>query len=350
MRKSYQALAAAATALAMVAVGPGAGVAASAATKTAALASPPFVIGVSNDSVANPFRVQMLNEVKYFAQTHPNLIKKVIYLNANGDTNTQISDVEDLISAHVNGILLSPNSATAFASVLKSAKAAGIPVATYNMSITTGSSDIIAQVAPPFTAWEHYNTAWLAKQMHGKGNVVVFRGLAGTPVDAEEWAGAQQVLQANPGIKVVCTEYAAWDYGTAKTAAENCLANHPDVNGILSFGDAMTWAVGQVMTNMGYNMKDIPFIGIGGGNGAICWWAKLKGVNGQMLADRTDVSAFAAQDLVNYLEGKVGVKAAIPQVTIGNNNVAKYANFKMPANVWLIGTSMPLSILKKWEG
>jgi ribose transport system substrate-binding protein len=350
MRKSYQALAAAATALAMVAVGPGAGVAASAATKTAALASPPFVIGVSNDSVANPFRVQMLNEVKYYAQTHPNLIKKVIYLNADGDTNTQIADVEDLISAHVNGILLSPNSATAFASVLKSAKAAGIPVATYNMSITTGASDIIAQVAPPFTAWEQSNTAWLAQQMHGKGNVVVFRGLAGTPVDAEEWAGAQAVLKANPGIKVVCTEYAAWDYGTAKTAAQNCLANHPTVNGILSFGDAMTWAVGQVMTNMGYNIADIPFIGIGGGNGAICWWAKLKHSDGQMLADRTDVSAFAAQDLVNYLTGKAGVKAAIPKVVISNSNVSKYANFSMPANVWLIGTSMPLPILKKWEG
>ena len=33
----------------------------------AAEKKPPFVIGVSNDSVANPFRVQMINEIKYYA-------------------------------------------------------------------------------------------------------------------------------------------------------------------------------------------------------------------------------------------------------------------------------------------
>ena len=43
---------------------------------------PPFVMGVSNDSVANPFRVQMINEINYFAEQHPDLIKTLIVLNA----------------------------------------------------------------------------------------------------------------------------------------------------------------------------------------------------------------------------------------------------------------------------
>ena len=37
------------------------------ATGHAADKKPPFVIGVSNNSVANPFRVQMINEIKYYA-------------------------------------------------------------------------------------------------------------------------------------------------------------------------------------------------------------------------------------------------------------------------------------------
>jgi ABC-type sugar transport system substrate-binding protein len=51
-----------------------------ATTGYAAEKKPPFVIGVSNDSVANPFRVQMINEIKYYASKHPELIRDLIVL------------------------------------------------------------------------------------------------------------------------------------------------------------------------------------------------------------------------------------------------------------------------------
>src|SRR5580658_9612413 len=95
-------------------------------TSQAAEKKPPFVIGVSNDSVANPFRVQMINEIKYYASQHPELIKDLIVLNAGEDTNKQISDVQDLLSRGVDGIVLSPHSNTAFKGVLKDAKENGI--------------------------------------------------------------------------------------------------------------------------------------------------------------------------------------------------------------------------------
>jgi ribose transport system substrate-binding protein len=88
----------------------------------AAEKQPPYVIGVSNDSVANPLRVQMINEIQYYASQHPELIKELIVLNAGEDTNKQISDVQDLISRGVDGIVLSPHSNTAFTAVLKDAK------------------------------------------------------------------------------------------------------------------------------------------------------------------------------------------------------------------------------------
>jgi ribose transport system substrate-binding protein len=306
---------------------------------------PPFVMGVSNDSVANPFRVQMINEIKYFADQHPDLIKTLIVLNAGEDTNKQISDVQDLLSRGVDGILLSPNSSAAFNSVLRDAKQLGIPVATYNMTLAEGA-DVVAQVAPAFTQWQHDTTAWLAKAMGGQGNVIVLRGIAGTPVDAQEWAGAKEVLDQNPGIKVICTEYANWDYGAAKTAVQNCLANHPTVNGILSFGDAMTWAAGEAMASQGYDLSKIPMIGIGGGNGALKWWAKNPNIKAYMIADRTDVAVIASQDVINALEGKAGQKAEVPETAITNDNVHQFAQMDMPDNVWLVGTQLPLSVLK----
>jgi ribose transport system substrate-binding protein len=309
----------------------------------------PFVIGVSNDSVANAFRVQMENEIKYYAQQHPELISNLIVLDAGGDTNKQISDVEDLITRKVDAIVLSPNSSTALNPAISDAKAAGIPVVTYNMSVTD-STDVLTQVAPPFQQWEKDQTTWLAQQMGGTGNVIALRGIAGTPVDAEEWAGAQEVLAANPNIKVICTEYANWDYGAAKTAVQNCLANHPTVNGILSVGDAMTWAAGEVMATQGYDLSKIPMIGIGGGNGALKWWAANSKVNAQMIGDRTDVAVIATEDVINYLQGKTSATVAIPETVITNQNVSTYAQPSMPDAVWLVGTQLPLDVLKQEAG
>jgi ribose transport system substrate-binding protein len=308
---------------------------------------PPFVIGVSNDSVANPFRVQMINEIKYYASQHPELIKDLIVLNASEDTNKQISDVQDLLSRGVDGIVLSPHSNTAFKGVLKDAKDNGIPVATYNNNITDGADLLVAQVTPPFKEWQRQTTEWLAKAMGGKGNVIALRGIAGTPVDGYEWDGAKEVLDKNPGIKVICTEYASWDYGAAKTAVQNCLANHPEVNGILSFGDAMTWAAGEVMASQGYDITKIPMIGIGGGNGALKWWAANPKIQAYMIGDRTDVAVIATMDVINALTGKAGEKAEIPTKVITSDNLKDFVQPDLPDNVWLVGTQLPVSELKK---
>src|ERR1700728_5455665 len=183
----------------------------SAGTSHAAEKNPPFVIGVSNDSVANPFRVQMINEIKYYASKHPELIKDLIVLNAGEDTNKQISDVQDLISRGVDAIVLSPHSNTAFASVLKDAKDNNIPVATYNNNITEGADLVVAQVTPPFKEWERQTTEWLAKAMGGKGNVIVPPGITRNPVDGYEWDDAKAALDQNPGIKVMCSAHANCD-------------------------------------------------------------------------------------------------------------------------------------------
>jgi ribose transport system substrate-binding protein len=318
-----------------------------AATSQAAEKKPPFVIGVSNDSVANPFRVQMINEIKYYASKHPELIKELIVLNAGEDTNKQISDVQDLISRGVDAIVLSPHSNTAFASVLKDAKDNNIPVATYNNNITEGADLLVAQVTPPFKEWQRQTTEWLAKAMGGKGNVIVLRGITGTPVDGYEWDGAKEVLDQNPGIKVICSEYANWDYGAAKTAVQNCLANHPEVNGVLSFGDSMTWAAGEVMAGQGYDITKIPMIGVGGGNGPLKWWAANPKIQAYIIGDHTDVAVYATLDVINALTGKTGEKVEIPTKVVTSETLKNFVQPDLPDNVWLLGTQLPPEELKK---
>src|ERR1700691_1680023 len=313
----------------------------------AAEKKPPFGIGVADDSVANPFRVQMINEIKYYASKHPELIKDLVVLNAGEDTNKELSDVQDLISLGVDAIVLSLHSNTSFASVLKDAKDNNIPVATYNNNITEGADLVVAQVTPPFKEWERQTTEWLAKAMGGKGTVIVLRGITGTPVDGYEWDGAKEVLDQNPGIKVICSEYANWDYGAAKTAVQNCLANHPEVNGVLAFGDAMTWAAGEVLGGQGYGITKIPIVGIGGGNGAFKWWAANPKIQAYMIGDHTDVAVYATLDVINALTGKAGEKVEIPTKVVTSETLKDFVQSDLPDNVWLLGTQLPPEELKK---
>lgn len=315
--------------------------------QSAEMKKPPYVIGVSNNSLANAYRVQMINEIKYYAEQHPELIKKLIVLNAGEDTNKQISDVQDLLSQGVDGILLAANSRNAFNSVLSDAKQMGIPTATYNMLLADGTPDVVAQVVPPYKRWQHDVTAWLAEQMGGKGDVIALRGIAGTPIDVDEWAGAEEILKANPGIKVTCSEFANWDYGTAKTAVLNCLAGHPKIDGILSTGEAMMWAAAEVMASQGYDITKIPMIGIGAGNGTLKWWAKNPDVNGYIIADPTNVSVIALQNLLNHLQGKAGEKVEVPTTVVTKADVAKYAQMDMPDNAWIVGSGLPIDVLKQ---
>lgn len=183
--------------------------------------------------------------------------------------------------------------------------------------------------------------------MGGKGNVIVLRGITGTPVDGYEWDGAKEVLDQNPGIKVICSEYANWDYGAAKTAVQNCLANHPEVNGVLSFGNSMTWAAGEVMASQGYDLAKIPMIGVGGGNGPLKWWAANPKVQAYIIGDHTDVAVYATLDVINALTGKTGEKVEIPTKVVTSETLKEFVQPDLPDNVWLLGTQLPPEELKK---
>lgn len=305
---------------------------------------PPFVIGVSNVSAANTFRVQMIGEIKYWANQHRDLVKEVIVTDAGGDASKQISDIQDLVAKKVDALLVAPASATALTPTVNQAVAAGIPVVVFNSDME--SDKVAARAFPPYHQWSKDTANWLAQQLGSKGDVIALRGIAGLAAEADEWAGAQEVLQANPGIHLVCTEYAKWDYGAAKTAVANCLANHPHVNGVLSLGDAMTWAAAQVLQQQGYNVVNIPMVGIGGSNGFLKFW-KANSLNAYVIADPTDIGVTALKAALDILQGKqVQAALQVNKFVIDSSNLAKFVKPDLPDSAW-VGTQLPDNELKQ---
>ena len=233
----------------------------------------------------------MINEIKYYASKHPELIKcELIVLNAGEDTNKQISDVQDLISRGVDAIVLSPHSNTAFASVLKDAKELSTTFRSPPITITSPrrAGPVVAQVTPALQRMESPDDG-MARQSdaEAKGNITCaprhYRN-AGRRLRMGRRQGGPGPEPGHQGLSAA--KYANWDYGAAKTAVQNCLANHPEVNGVLSFGDSMTRGRRSVMAAQGYDITKIPMIGVGGGNGplevvgsqseGVQWWSSAN--------------------------------------------------------------------------
>jgi ABC-type sugar transport system substrate-binding protein len=80
---------------------------ATAAPATAAPTVPgkQFVIGLSNFSLGNSWRVQMIAEAEYAAKQNPQ-VEQLIVTQADNSVEKQIADMEDLINLKVDAILV----------------------------------------------------------------------------------------------------------------------------------------------------------------------------------------------------------------------------------------------------
>src|SRR5579864_7306921 len=82
--------------------------------------APPWTLGVSNDTINNGWRDEMVCSIRAQA-TASGKVKSVVVLQNQGDTAKQISQIRDLISQHVDAILVDPNSPTALNGAIQQA-------------------------------------------------------------------------------------------------------------------------------------------------------------------------------------------------------------------------------------
>ena len=200
-----------------------------------------FVVGLSNFSLGNSWRVQMVEEAKYAASQKADLVKELIVTEADGDISKQIADIEDLIAKKVDAILITAANPKALVPVVSKAMAAGIVVVDFDNLVYT--DNITAHIIVDQKEFGRVQGEWLVKAMGEKGKIVAFNGIKGTAISAERFEGAKSVFDKYPDIEIVQEVYADWDYAKAKRAMETLLAAYPSLDGIWSQGGAMSEAV-----------------------------------------------------------------------------------------------------------
>lgn len=210
-----------------------------------------FVIGLSNFSLGNSWRVQMIEEVKYAVAQRGDLVKQLIITEADNSVEKQIADMEDLISKKVDAILITTASPKGLVPVVEKAMKAGIVVVDFDNLVDT--DDLTSHIIVDQKEYGRVLADFLVKAMKGKGDIFVFNGMKGTSASADRYDGAKAVFAKYPGIKVLQEVYADWDYAKAKRAIQTLLAAFPKVDGVWSQGGAMSQAIIEAFMENGLN-------------------------------------------------------------------------------------------------
>lgn len=307
----------------------------------------PFVIGLSNFSLGNSWRVQMVEEAKYAASQYPDLVKELVVTEAEDDISKQISDIEDLIIKKVDAILITAASPQALIPVVNKAMAAGIIVVDFDNLVYT--DNVTAHVIVDQKEFGRVQAEWLVNKIGGKGKIIAFNGMKGTAISAERFEGAKNVFDQYPGIEIVQEVYADWDYAKAKRAMESLLAAYPEIDGIWSQGGAMSEAVVEAYLEQG---KEPPPVTGEDGNGFLKLWAELRegdypDFDSIATSMPTWCSAEALEVALNALTGKPFEKETfIPIPTITSDNLHEYVKPDLPDSYWC-NSKLPEDIVKK---
>lgn len=186
----------------------------------------PYVIGFSNASISNSWRVGMLHSIQQAAADNADQIKQLIITDANDDPAKQVSDVQDLISRGVDLLIVSAATAEALDAIVTRAYESGIPVVLVDRRIT--SENFTTFITASDMVYGHMSAQWMVEKLGGKGNIVMLPGMAGVSVAVNRIAAAEEVFANYPDIKILDLQYTDWSPAKGKQVMAALIQKYGD--------------------------------------------------------------------------------------------------------------------------
>jgi ribose transport system substrate-binding protein len=217
----------------------------------------PFVIGMSQCNLGEPWRVQMNEDLQRAAALHPNL--KVVFKDAQNDSLTQRTQVEELVGQRIDLLIISPKEAAPLTRPVAEAYARGIPVIVLDRAVE--GDKFTTFIGADNRKIGREAGQWVARALGGKGNVVELKGLMTSTPGQDRHAGFLEGLDLahNPGLKIVFEADMAWLEPNARREMESALATHPQIDLVYGHNDPGAHGAYLAARAAGRTMK---FVGI----------------------------------------------------------------------------------------
>jgi ribose transport system substrate-binding protein len=193
-------------------------------------AAKPYRIALSNSYIGNKWRIEMENLYKAALQMEPYKSEvKGTWYNSGNDVSKQSQQMSNLIAERVDAIVINAASPTGLNGIIRQATSRGILVVSFDNVVTAPTA---LKVNTNQYKFGQMGAEWLAKEMGGKGNLIMVTGVAGTFVDSDRNKGAEDTWAKHPGIKVVNKFTGMWDSATAERNTAAVLPSLPQIDGI----------------------------------------------------------------------------------------------------------------------
>jgi ribose transport system substrate-binding protein len=191
-----------------------------------------YTIGMSQCNLGEPWRVQMNADVRAAAEKHPEI--KMIFKDAQNDALKQRAHVEELVSAGVNAIIISPKEAQPLTEPVAKAVEAGIPVIVLDRRVLGdrftcfigADNKVIGKAAGK----------WIAKKLGGKGKVVELKGLMTSTPGQDRHSGFREGIKGS-NLEIVFEADMKWLEPDARKEMESALARFSQIDCVYAHND-----------------------------------------------------------------------------------------------------------------
>ena len=155
-------------------------------------------------------------------------IKEFKIYNSGQDVAQQIAQIRQVILSGVDALIVDAAQPSGLDPVLEEVAKRGIVLVAFDNTVTSKRAvNINNDQFQMGKRWAEF----LAEQTKRSGTVLMVRGVAGTPVDNHQAAGAKSVFQKFPDLKVV-EVYGNWDVGATQKVVANALASTPKIDAV----------------------------------------------------------------------------------------------------------------------
>lgn len=282
-----------------------------------------YLIGVSYSNLAEPWQIEMNNEIKSEASKYEYV--KVVSFDAAGNDLKQQKDIDTMRKQKVDILIASPNNTKTITNTVSEVFKSGIPVILMGYPIENDNYTMLIRTDNKKIG--RYAGEYIKKLLGERGGTVLeIQGNPDAPVSKERKEGLWEVLKDSKNIKkeYVIVGYWLRDKTIARLKESAIFERKPKVDVIFAQDDSMAIGASRVAAEKGLKINIIGVGGIPGKNGGL--EAIEKGV-----IDATFLYPTGGKEAVSFalkiMNGeKVEKNLELSTKKITKENVKEYAN------------------------
>lgn len=278
-----------------------------------------YKIGMSIDTTSQAWRAGLVEDVSTEAAKHPEV--ELTITDANGNTEKQISDVEDLITKGVQAILISPIESQPLTNVCKKAYDQGIHVIVLDRELEgeDWTCFIGANNRDIGAAAGEYLVDYMGE--NGYTKLVEIQGTPGSSPCRDRSEPMVEKIEGTD-IELVAQQTANWIESEAITVTENLLQAYPEGEIEVIYAQCDVMALGALKAMKSAGRDEIKIVSVDGQKEAL---EAIK--NGEMVGTFTYPfpGALGVQTAMELIDGgSVDKTISMESVFIDASNVDEY--------------------------